>query len=341
MLPFWLAVSASLALHAGVLLAPGWELPLDDEPETAPIDATLVTPQPAAAKPPVSAAARPLRKRPPAKPLPPPMPAAPQASVPVENMPASAAPAPQTETAPPEAAATQSTPTDVAAPAVLPAPTFAARWPRSGRILYQVTRGEGGFIVGQSEQRWTHDGQTYHLHAETATTGLAALFHPAKVVQDSRGSFDAAGLRPLEFEVQRAGKGKDSVRFAPEQGRIFLARGQSAPFVVAAQDLLSLFYQLAALSFDVPEFPLAVTNGRKLTTYAIVVGAELALETPQGMRQVRHLRVSGKAREDATEIWLDTETRLPLKIRHRDGKGEVFDQVAIAIETANTTEPRQ
>jgi hypothetical protein len=327
LLPFWLAVSASLALHAGVLLVPGWELPVDDESETAPIDATLVTPQPAAAKPPVPAAARPARKRSPAKPLPLPAPAIPQARVPIE--PVAVVPDPE----PPVPAVEPIPAVAEPPPAVLPAPTFAARWPRSGRIVYQVTRGEGGLIVGQSEQRWTHDGQTYHLHAETETTGLAALFHPAKVVQVSRGSFDAAGLRPLEFEVRRAGKETDSVRFAPDQGRIFLARGQSVPFVVAAQDLLSLFHQLAALSFDVPEYPLAVTNGRKLATYAIVVGAELALETPQGLRQVRHLKVGGKANEDATEIWLDIETRLPLKIRYRDRKGEVFDQVAIAIET--------
>lgn len=335
LLPFWLALSASMALHAGVLLAPGWDLPLDDEPETAPIDATLVSPRPAAAKPPLPAAARPVRKRPPAKPLPPPAPAIPQARVPIEPVAVVPDPEPPVPAVEPMPAAAEPP------PAVPPAPTFADRWPRNGRILYQVTRGEGGLIVGQSEQRWTHDGQTYHLHAETETTGLAALFHPAKVVQDSRGGFDAAGLRPLVFEVLRAGRETDSVRFAPEQGRIFLARGQSAPFVVAAQDLLSLFHQLAALSFDVPEFPLAVTNGRTLTTHAIVVGTELALETPQGTRQVRHLRVSNKANEDATEIWLDTATRLPLKIRHRDRKGEVFDQIAIAIETANTMEPPQ
>lgn len=337
LLPFWLALSASMALHIGVLLAPGWSLPLDDEPEPASVHVTIVAAHPVIANPPAPVPRPPARKRPPATPQPP-APAAPVADVTGASMPA------HDETPPPVVAAPPSESPAVAEPpppAVLPAPTFADRWPRNGRILYQVTRGEGGLIIGQSEQRWAHDGQNYHLHAETETTGLAALFHPAKVVQDSRGTFDAAGLRPLEFEVRREGRGKDSVRFAPEQGLILLARGQSAPFVVAAQDLLSLFYQLAALSFGVPEFPLAVTNGRTLTTHAIVVGTELALETPQGTRQVRHLRVSGKGNEDATEIWLDTATRLPLKIRHRDRKGEVFDQIAIAIETANTMEPRQ
>ncbi|MEW6514076.1 MAG: DUF3108 domain-containing protein [Pseudomonadota bacterium] len=327
LLPFWLALSASVAVHIGVLLAPGWELPLDDEPDTVQIDATIAPAQPALAQAPEPARPPPVRKRRPAKP--PPTPAAPVADVPGEGVPASEPPPPVAEAPPPEPeVATEAPPL-----AVLPAPTFANRWPRSGRIVYQVTRGEQGLVVGQSEQRWEHDSQRYHLHAETETTGLAALFRPAKVVQDSRGTFDAAGLRPLEFEVLREGKGKDSVRFEPEQGQIVSARGGSAPFVPAAQDLLSLFYQLAALSFDVPEYPLTVATGHKVATYAIAVSDETTLDTPQGPRLVRHLKVAGNAREDATEIWLDVESRLPLKIRHRDRKGEIYDQIAITIET--------
>jgi hypothetical protein len=326
LLPFWLALSASVALHIGVLLAPGWELPLDDEHELTSIDATIAVAPSHAPRPAVPSA---VKKRPPPKPLPPPTPASPVATVPVAT-----APDPEPAAEPVISPAAEPEPAVVEAPpAVLPAPTFANRWPRTGRIVYQVTRGEGGLIVGQSEQRWEHDGQRYSLHAETGTTGLAALFRPAKVVQDSRGIFDAAGLRPLEFEVLREGKGKDSVRFDPEQGRIILARGDDVPFVPAAQDLLSLFYQLAALSFDVPSYPLAVVTGRKLTTFAINVDAESSLETPQGLRRVRHLKVSAGKQEDSTEIWLDVETRLPLKIRHRDRKGEIFDQVAIVIET--------
>lgn len=327
LLPFWLALSASVALHIGVLLAPGWELPLDDEHEPASLDATIAVAPSSSPRPAVPSVVK--KKRPPPKPLPLPTPASPVATVPVTT-----ASEPEPTAEPVIAPAAESEPAVVEAPpAVLPTPTFASRWPRTGRIVYQVTRGEGGLIVGQSEQRWEHNGQRYRLHAEVETTGLAALFRPAKVVQDSRGIFDATGLRPLEFEVMREGKGKDSVRFDPEQGRVIFARGDSAPFVPATQDLLSLFFQLAALSFDVPEYPLRVATGRKISSYVIAVGAEMALDTPLGVRQVRHLKVTGAAGEDATEIWLDLESRLPLKIRHRDRKGEVFDQVAIVIET--------
>ncbi len=341
LLPFWLALSASLALHLGVLLTPGWELPLDVVPEATTLEATIAMPTPAVL--PTPATPKPAAKKRPPRPHPPALPPTPTAEAPQAEMPAdpvaaeSVAADPTTTeaaSAEPESPIPPVAPEAPATPpvAVLPAPTFVNHWPRSGRIVYQVSHGEKGFIIGQSEQRWAHDGSNYSLHAETETTGLAALIRPAKVVQESRGHFDDAGLRPLEYETQREGKSKDSVHFEPEQGRIVLGRGGSAPFVPAAQDLLSLFYQLALLSFDVPTYPLTVATGRKVATYSIAVGAESSLDTPQGPRTVRHLTVTGTAQEDATEIWLDVESRLPLKIRHRDRKGEIFDQVAILID---------
>ena len=54
------------------------------------------------------------------------------------------------------------------------------------------------------------------------------------------------------------------MRFDVAQGRIFFGNGQSAAFPPAAQDLLSLFYQLGAIAFDVPQFALTVATGRKV-----------------------------------------------------------------------------
>lgn len=336
LLPFWLAMAASVALHVGVLLAPGWDLPLDDENDMAVLDATIAMPPPAAKpRPPAPAPTAPVRKRPPLHPPPPATPVAPLASVPGDTplVPPAAEVAGSGGTGDPLPAPELSVPEPVA---VLPAPSFVSRWPRSGRIVYQVMRGKDGFIIGQSEQRWEHDATRYSLHAETETTGLAALFRPARVTQNSHGIFDASGLRPLEFETQRDGKPQSRVRFDLEQGQIVFAKGGSTPYVPAAQDILSLFFQLAALSFDVPAYPLTVATERKVATYAIAVGEEVSLDTTQGVRRVRHLKVTSQARDDATEIWLDVESRLPLKIRHRDRKGEVFDQVVTLIEVDKT-----
>lgn len=325
-MPILVAFVASLALHVGVLLSPGWGLPFDDEPDAAPLDAVLTPP----ARPAVRSAPAtpPPRKRMPPKPA---TPAAPVAQVPGEPL-VEQAPQP----APGPVAATEPEPVPVAAtnalPAVPPAPTFASEWPRQGRIVFQVTRGEDGMIVGRSEHTWHHDGSNYSLRAVTETTGLAALFRPAEVVQESRGSFDAAGLRPSEFDALRDGKPKDSVRFDPAQGRIRFGRGQDAPFVPAVQDMLSLFYQLGATNLDGPRAGIAVTTGRKVATFTVTAGETKEMETSLGLRRAQHLRIGGAAAEDSTEVWLDVQSHLPLRIRHRDRKGEVFDQTVTLIE---------
>ena len=337
MLPLWLAMSASVALHLGALFSPGWSLPLDEEAPPA-LDARLLP----ASRPVVKAApavSAPVR-RPRPRPLQPNV--NPPPGQPVTGMPET--PAPETVqgqpgaeplTAPADQSPSGPEPQLVADTAP-PAPSFASQWPRSGRIVYQVTRGEQGLIVGRNEQRWEHDGTHYRLQAESQTTGLAALFRPVRVMQESRGVFDAAGLRPQVFETRRDEKSAESVHFEPEQQRIVLGSGRSEPFVDAAQDMLSLFYQLGSLALQAPRLDVTVATGRKVATYRVVVGEQLALETPAGTRPVRHLKVTGGAGDDNTEIWLDTETRLPLKIRHRDRKGEVFDQVATLIETGSS-----
>ncbi len=207
-----------------------------------------------------------------------------------------------------------------------------SRWPRDGRMVFQVTRGEGGLLVGESTHSWHHDGERYELKAVTETVGLAALFRPAHVEQVSAGSFDAYGLRPHSFETLRDGKRRESVRFDVAQGQIFLGNGQSGPLLPGTQDLLALFYQLGAHSADQGETTLNIATGRKMAAYRIVlVGVEMVV-VPYGEFQARHYLITGDKSDDATEIWIDQTTGLPVKIRHRDRKGEVFDQLVTQIE---------
>jgi hypothetical protein len=344
MLPLWLAFSASLMLHVAVLVAPGWALPFEDDHAGQTLDATLVVPDAhkemavqAALPPPL----KPVRKKRPV-PVTPPAPDAPVAALPADSAVPPQVGAPQVG-----AEAGAGTPTEPAAPAdstagaVPPAPTisppfpYAGNWPKNGRIVFQVSRGEDGLIVGQSTHRWSHDGASYRLSTLTETTGLAALFRSVSVAQESQGVLSAAGLQPLEFKAVSNGRPKDSMRFDLEQHRITTANGDQIALAGPAQDMLSVFYQLGTLPLDVPQFTLKLMTGRKLVDYAVSVEGPLEIDNILGKRTALHLTVKvpgGGKTDDSTEIWLDTETRLPLKIRHRDRKGEVFDQVATAIE---------
>ncbi len=319
----WLALVVSVLIHLGALTAPGWGLPgLDDEPEAVLLETRL-----APAMAPVPVAPRPSpRKKSPVTPSP--------VAVPSDPAP-SAAPelAPQPDAVPPA-------PTFEPAPAPPSAPVLvsemASRWPRAGRIVFQVTRGEGGLLVGESIHTWQHDGERYELKAITETVGLAALFRPARVEQVSAGGFDTHGLRPHSFETQRDGKRRESVRFDLAQGLVFLSNGQSAPLLPGTQDLLALFHQLGAHSADQGETTLNIATGRKMAAYRIVLAGVEMVVVPYGEFRARHYLIAGDKSDDATEIWIDQQTGLPVKIRHRDRKGEVFDQLVTHIELKDT-----
>lgn len=336
---FWLALVVSALIHLGVLMTPGWGLPdLDEEPASDLIEARLA-PIPSSTPtlvPPNPPPALPKSSPPPHKS----MPAPPAVSSPaaVTDQPEAVAPPPQPDAVSPvpEKGSPSVTPTfepvATEVPAFVPVAAMANRWPRDGRMVFQVTRGEGGLIVGESTHIWQHDGESYRLQAVTETVGLAALFRPARVEQISEGGFDAYGLRPHRFEAMRDGKRRESVRFDVAQGQVFLGNGQASRLLPGTQDLLALFHQLGAHSDDQGDVILNIATGRKMAAFRITLVGAAMVETPYREFRTRHYSITGDKSDDATEVWIDQQSHLPVKIRHRDRKGEVFDQIVTKIE---------
>lgn len=319
-MPFAFALVASAMIHAAALLG-DWDLPGTHPPET-PVAIEAVLAKPAATPAPVEQPApRPAADKPrprtiAAAPKPvattSPVPAAPN-PLPAEPMPASAPtavpPAPTLEPAPP-------TPIRIALPG-------------KGRVRYGITRGEGGFVIGQSVHTWQHDGLTYTLQSVTETTGLAAVFKPARVVQSSQGEITAEGLRPREFRHERV-SGLDTASFDWER-RVVAYAGREDSLAAGTQDFLSMFYQLVLLAPRVGALDVPIATGRKLETYRVEVLGEESLALPSGER--RALRLKTGSGNDTIEVWLavgdgDATRGLPLKIRFTDRKGEIFDQLA-------------
>lgn len=349
------ALLASLLLHVSLLGAPdwlgwlGWPMATQEgllEPTPAQLDAQLIAPPVRkAAPPPVRPAPPGRRKSAPvpqilsqeapspvsvaAAPLPPPALAPPLAPLGAPDLPAGS----------PEAAAASTTSTTT--------PPLEPVLPRRGSIRFVVSRGDQGFVVGQSEHRWSHDGASYTLRSVTETTGLAALFRPVQVTQSSAGDIGAEGLRPREFLTGRDGRSGDAARFDWSGMTLGLSGGgrREVALVPGAQDLLSMFYQFGQLLADAaPTRPagesltVSVATGRKFERYAFGIVGEETLPTKFGAQRVLHLRTASGA--EATEVWLALGMRgLPLKIRYTDREGESYDQVADEIEFEGKQNP--
>jgi len=323
-----LALLISLLLHLTLIGAPGWRVPtLDDllrSNASPPLEAHLVS---------VPTIPAPAPR--PAKPLTPPIPhrtVAPGVIVMPHGEPVASPPVAQQDSVEAQPAPVEVAPSDTAASSAPPAPKL----PRRGSIRFVVSRGDQGFVIGQSLHRWSHDGKAYTLNNVTETTGIAAMIRPARVVQTSEGEVGLDGLRPREFRTEKNGIAGDTASFDWTQMKLILSGGaqHEVRLVIGAQDMLSMFYQLSALYPWVPNevSEIMIATGRKFERYVFKVLGEEKLPTKFGELRALHLRTEGDGGE-AIDIWVGLELQgLPVKIRYADRQGETFDQNAEDIE---------
>ncbi|MDP2811985.1 MAG: DUF3108 domain-containing protein [Rhodocyclaceae bacterium] len=332
-MPLVLALAASALIHAAALLGPGWALPgLGEADAPLPIEAVLARPAAPQEAGPIS---RPVPRPPVDKPRPPSVTAAaPVAAAPAAASASSVSSVPAVEAPPPVAESHQGTSFGApSAPSPAPVATPRSALPGKGHVRYVITRGEGGFVVGQSVHTWEHDGLTYKLQSVTETTGLAALFKPARVVQSSQGEVTAEGLKPHEFRHERVG-GLDTANFDWAR-RVVAYAGREDSVAAGTQDMLSMYYQLVLLAPQSGALDLPIATGRKLENYRFEIVGEDAIVLPSGER--RALRLKTRSGNDTIELWIAAEMRgLPLKIRFTDRKGEIFDQLAEDIDLRET-----
>lgn len=324
---FLFALLASLMLHLGVISGPGWQVPSLDEPEEQPaLDARLAAPAKATGQ--GGAAPKPVKRRlrpKPVAPRPAPAPAPVEApKVSDGDTPTEEEPIAPTVTAPvtaePEPAVAVSAPSEIALP-------------RRVRIHYDVTMGENGFVIGETIQELQHDGTTYSLRSIAETTGLVGLVRPAKVVNVSEGDVVNGTLRPRQFRVERSSGKNESAQFDWGLGRVTLSGGREFALEAATQDMLSMFCQLSVMPVDAGWVSLPVVTGKKVERYDFEVLGQQKLETPRGERMTIHLRSRQTTGKESTEVWLDlADSRLPVKIRHVDRRGDMFEQIADRIE---------
>jgi hypothetical protein len=336
--PFLFALAASIALHLVVISGPGWYVPTMDDllfpDEGPPLEARLVAQPRLSAVP--SARPKPKKPRPaPAKPAP----LSDAAKVSrgstapeIENP----APAPVAEAAD-AAKAEEAIPPVESVPAIVaPVPQHIAL-PKFVRIRYQVTMGENGFIVGSAMQELRHDDATYSLRSSAETTGIVWLFRPAKIVNLSEGEIVAGALRPRDFRVERSNGKNESAHLDWETGQATLSNARQFTLEPGTQDMLSMFGQLALMTIDGDVVSLPVVTGKKVERYDFAVLGEERIMTPRGERMALHLRNRQPDSKEGTEVWLGLDdARLPIKIRHVDRRGDLFDQVAERIEFEET-----
>ncbi len=319
------AVALSLGIHAWLLFVPA--IDLASWLPTPRLAAEIVVVPPATpSKSPAAALALP-RSKPAPRPASPLKPAPSPATTPLANpLPGALAGGSAILGTAEPAAPVASAPSVAATP---PSAAPAERQRYQGRIRYIVYKGEQGMEVGQEIHQWEVADGLYHLTGTLETTGLAAVFKSLRIVKDSRGRIDGSGLHPEHFVVTRNGRETgERADFDLDAGTVSVAGRAAQPAAAGAQDLMSFQYQLGLLlpsgRLDVP-----LATGKKYASFRFERLADENLTTPAGTFRTRHYRA---ADDSTTEVWLAVErSGVPVKIRHTDRNGDVFDEVAADI----------
>ena len=221
-------------------------------------------------------------------------------------------------------------PAVAASPLAAVAPVASAL-PARGVIRYRVDRGDQGFQIGFSIHEWEAADGSYRITAVSETTGLVAFFKPLRIEVESRGRLTAAGLVPEHFMTRREGRATgESAEFDWDSMQLRMGNRPVQVLSLGSQDLLSYPYQLGLIADLASGGSLPIATGKKYANFRLEVVGDEDIEIPAGTFRSLHLRVPGVA---TTEIWLAYDRALlPVKIQHVDRKGNLYVQVATAIE---------
>ena len=207
--------------------------------------------------------------------------------------------------------------------------------PSHVEIEYRILR--KGDVAGVERHSYQagEDGR-YTLTSIAEPKGLLALAL-SDLTQRSEGAVTPQGLKPATF-IYRYGKNPDKAQRATfdwEMGKLLMETGsrrQEVPLTDGAQDLMSFMYQFMFVP-PLQEMQLAITNGKRLKTYAYGFDGEETLQTPFGKVRCLHIGRSSDDGEEKTDLWLAADYHyLPVKISKTEKDGTVLERIATRLQ---------
>ena len=328
-----LAVLASAALHAAVMVGMPRRLDAIDEAVEPAYSATLdvapvVAPAPA---PPPRPAPRPRRPNRPPIALPPDA----LAALPVETA-SDAAPGggPPTQlAAAPEilALAQPAAPVKALAPETFPVTAL----PADVSIEYHLT---SSFADGRATYHWAREGDSYTIRGEAEAEGFFTLFLEGRILQESRGAVTASGLRPERFTERRPSAAEEGLSFDWNGGKVTFERGderRTGELAGNTVDWLSMIFQLAHVPPASQSYDMQVYTQRRMYRFSLKVLGVEEIDIPLGRVRALHLRHDDPDRKETVDVWLGVDQHyLPVKLRYPVARNRlVVDQVATRVTT--------
>ena len=202
------------------------------------------------------------------------------------------------------------------------------------KATYSITR--AGQAIGEISETLEIAKGEYRLESTTIPVGVLAIFVKDIIKQTSSGLHDSQGFHPQQFSYRRSTKPQKSLdaSFDWEKHTAtfnFDGKTESQALPEHLQDLLSLGYQLRFWPKAQDSLRLPVSNGKKITEYALVRGGEELLTVPAGRFNTTRYARERTPEHDGITVWVSDKLAAPIKVTIVEKKGAQTDQVLTRV----------
>lgn len=207
--------------------------------------------------------------------------------------------------------------------------------PASLSISYKLT---SSFADGLAEYTWSRDGDNYTITGEAEAVGFFTLFFEGRILQESRGTVTATGLRPERFVERKPNTAAESLEFDWPARQVTMDRGgnkkKTAALTDNTVDWLSMIFQMAHKPPTGDSMELRVFTQRKLYRFQLKVLGEEEIQIPLGRVRALHLRhIDPDDKTEIVDVWLGVDQHhLPVKLRYPVARNRlVVEQIATKV----------
>ena len=180
-----------------------------------------------------------------------------------------------------------------------------------------VNKRKSPVIVGKLEINYKVNKNNYEIEYEANAEGISSIFYSKPLIQKSRGSLNALGLRP-DYYLYSHGKKKTSEAFFDWKSKTLTINRKETSnkygLINQAQDQLSFMFQFMFLD-PLNKMQIPITNAKVFKIYNYHYIDELNIDTELGNLDVLHVAKFNYQSPERIDLWLAKKYGyLPVKI---------------------------
>lgn len=227
----------------------------------------------------------------------------------------------------------------------MPLSATGVKWPAGGEVVFDITQGEGGMVIGKGVHRWDHDGRGYRMSTLLETVGLAALFKDFEYTQSSEGDVTPQGLVPRSFVVEQKGRETEKATFDWRSSSVLIERGkgrrETESLARGDLDVLSVWHMVGIRPGRELPAEITLVSNRGADPASVEVVGMQDVDLPIGRLRTMHVRLKAHSGKLDIGLWLsEKHAWAPVRVRLQDRKGKVLDHQAVSVKLTPAADQR-